>query len=434
MQVSGSKTGKSTPGAGGGEDSSQISSLLQVNDLDYRMAPALSVITRRSHARYSSTNLVSRDGSNVSIVLSTGSTYVNMKNSFLKFTVTVEATAGHSFSVGHEATSKSKLGAMALFEGVRITHSSGTVLDEVLTDLPRITYTRCATAKDTNWKQSVAPLFHAFGYPLEGLENGASFEVIYPLEMLSDLFASDQLMPSFLVSGSRIDLRLASMANAFVRADGGAFAASDNYTISNCALYAESYQLTDAVAKTLASISASSGLEVSFNAVHVNPVNRADTNFSVQITRALSRVNKVYMLSYKSHGANEYKTNLAETEEIKSDTSYYVQLGGQTIPVQAVVGQGESFIHSCIANNTLVNALASNHSLNEHVYGAGRLAITLESSSALSQSGTALSAQRVLVFNANLGSTVADYARRHLLVAEHVQLVTVYLDSVLVRS
>lgn len=71
----------------------RVNSLLLVNQLDYRLAPSLSVATSRSHASYQSNQQNYSSGQILSVTMSSGEQYVNFRESYLSFNVVVTCGA-----------------------------------------------------------------------------------------------------------------------------------------------------------------------------------------------------------------------------------------------------------------------------------------------------------------------------------------------------
>jgi hypothetical protein len=82
-----------------------------------------------------------------------------------------------------------------------------------------------------------------------------------PLAELSGLFANSKSIPSMVMSGLQIKLELESPVIAFKAAGGGA---AVSYTISDCALFTDTFQLSDSIARKMNQLAATGGLELSY--------------------------------------------------------------------------------------------------------------------------------------------------------------------------
>jgi hypothetical protein len=103
-----------------GKVAPDLSSLLSVNQLDFRLPPSLSVANSRSMKQYRSSRQVHEFGSMIEIVLSTGASYIDMKNSFLSFDVLCSEPVNRS-----TISLPSNAGWQQLFNAYTIVHSSG---------------------------------------------------------------------------------------------------------------------------------------------------------------------------------------------------------------------------------------------------------------------------------------------------------------------
>jgi hypothetical protein len=103
-----------------------ISSLLEVNRLDYRLPPSLSIATSRAEKHYPALNQQTQMGQPIIFTLSSGASYVDLLNSYISFYV--------GFSAGINVVQQgvrmpSHIGWANMFQKYIIIHSSGVELD-----------------------------------------------------------------------------------------------------------------------------------------------------------------------------------------------------------------------------------------------------------------------------------------------------------------
>jgi len=115
-------------GAGGEESKADVSSLLEVNRLDYRLPPSLSIATSRAMKVYrAQQSTYIAGGQQIQFTLSSGATYVDFLNSHLKFQVVMPtitlAAINPKFSP--------YCGWANMIEQIRIVHSSGVEVDRL---------------------------------------------------------------------------------------------------------------------------------------------------------------------------------------------------------------------------------------------------------------------------------------------------------------
>lgn len=477
-------------------EAQKVGQLLHLNGLDYRIPPSLSVVVQRSTAAYAASAPTYSPGNPILMVCSSGAQYVCGPNSYVKFKVTIDVgaeaqadqtvtfgnydlagvgTRGDSNALEANSLTYGNPGATALFNRMRISHSSGTTIDEVNQHLDALTYQRSSWMSTRDWKSSIGSNFdfghesdkfvagdgvtvlpmHNFlpGYnPTVINENRVAFAsqglekvYAYPLSCFSDFYNQPSLIPSFLAAGHRLQVWTNSAAYSFIRnsADPPADITVIGYTISEVVLYPEQYQLTDAIAKTLASTSVGMGLEFAFDAWEFNQQITAgmNVNLDMQVTQSLSRANKCMLITREEFAtADQIDHNTIVALPMHAGTtsqiSNQVQLGGEYIPIQPIETIEESYYHSLIAWNAFMGSSCTNTNYYNDWRFGGRAAPTqtLESSSSLWQSGAAISPQRTLLWKAKRVAPTVNNNMRHVLFVNYTKLTTTFGDNTIVRQ
>lgn len=453
----------------------QVSSLLLVNNLDYRLAPSLSVAVTRSHASYVSSSQTYGPGQLLSCTLSSGGQYINMKESYLSITVALltgpdpQTSPGtYTLPMWHSevsATADGQLnppgrnGGMNLFSSMRYVHSSGTVIDEQISDLDLWAYMRDRYTFSSDEQSSVGSLYD---YGIKNNANmvftpgGPSRQILIPMSQIADVFNQPLLMPSFIAAGSRLELRVNEVGRAFVRVDatvgplpvGVDPIPTPVLVISNVELVLQQIQLTDSINRAISNISASSGLEYDFTSVAVNNAITSNVSGSIQVSRALSRANSAILVRRDTDalsGPTRWNRQSAAPafQKVVNDTGgrYSVQLGGQSIPQSPVTTSKEAYFHALVAFGAAMDrdrcptvSYQNFQGLANSLVSDAVSCISLETSSTLNQSGSALSAQRVLVFDYASMDAPTGQGATLTLFTPHVRLVTAYLDSIIARA
>lgn len=514
------------------ESKADISSLLEVNRLDYRLPPSLSIATSRAMKIYRAHQSSYPTGQQLQFTLSSGSTYVDFLNSFLKFKVKMPnvslANANPKFSP--------HAGWAQMIEQIRIVHSSGVEIDRMKSSVgewmqlnsyynkseaTRRTQGSLYSLNDTsrpsplvhtnelverakaglNRKLTAAPaLGELVGDALEAKDGEAfsqavnvqnkEFDVAIPLGELLGFFNVDLLAPSFLAAGLQIHIDMYPPQHFFVCGTDEAgvsqaptatnvWPADAVLTINQPEFHLETFTLTDSILRKLSQISASSGLEWYFDAVHQMDASTSESDYSMQITRALSRANNVIVKSrtktnigntnqdsYGSQawvkpvdeggGTSDGVVNGPDSGKDGSMIAFQVQLGAQYIPSRSMA-QRKEFVHSAfktysqfrrsdevggvddvqfsgyrVTRKTDAAATSDDYHL-----GLAISAVPLETSSTLQQSGAAISAQRTAVVNMTWKPTkggLANSTRKLDCFVVYSKLATLFLDSVVVRS
>jgi hypothetical protein len=506
------------------ESKADISSLLEVNRLDYRLPPSLSIATSRAMKVYRSQQQeYIAGGQQLQFTLSSGATYCDFLNSFLKFKAkmpdTLDPLCNPKFSP--------HTGWINLVEQIRIVHSSGVELDRTKNSVGewiqiqnyyerseqnRKTQGALYSLNDTcrpsglvhtgelmeHAKQGKQAALGANGaYLTNSNPQGREFDVCIPLAQLCGFFNVDLLAPSFLAAGLQIHIDLYPPEHFFVCGSGDdgeqylkaspepvpatdllhAWPSGKPLVISNPEMHLETFTLTDSIVRKLSQISASSGLEWYFDAVHQMDGNNSGSDYSMQITRALSRANNVIVKTrLKSDIANTYADsfgsqpwvtpisegggtveldkNVADVAINGAMKAFQVQLGAQYIPSRSLKDKKE-FIHSALKtfsqfrrsdelggpDTTMFGGFRSTRYTtaeakgDKYFKGLAIAAIPLESSSTLQQSGAAISAQRTAVVNMTWEDSPSGVDSRKVdAFVVYSKLATLFLDSVVVRS
>lgn len=541
-------------------EQADVASLIEVNNLDYRLPPSLSIATSRSMRTYPA--LVPRVelGGTVTFVLSTGATYVDLQNSYIRFTVRFTGTTPITGCRMPPHT-----GYNMLFNNYTLIHASGVELDRQndatgewnqiqmyygmsrekrriqgslfnfndagvpgsaiknTTDaydeatradwtgydvvgttaagtpigLPNTVYyaqpqdgrrkvNGSASAivttqlKGDSWKSkwqlgnqprrevyagttteeqkgifdSPSDARRASEYNEDEDIKDFSFDVVLPLHMVAPFFANTLLAPSYILAGLRLELMSytkeqffqmvpvsTSAAGAFLQ--GTQWVSDQKVWIENPEICVESFTLTDAITRKMATISARDGLEWTWDAVHQSSMQTPNSTASIQVNRALSRancviiksrnINRMNTLPYKGQasdyfGSDPWDLNLNPAQLQASNlqnegalTSFQVQLGAQYIPA-APISRTAEFLHSALKTWSqfrrndevggvslwdftgcpVMRTLDTGPGAESSDVRRGSLAVAcvpLESSSTLQQSGAAISTMRTAVIN-----------------------------------
>lgn len=482
-----------------GGDQDQQRQLLSLNGLDYRLAPSLSVAVSRSHRSFPATRQEFGPGNKLSFVFGSGAAYVDCRASYITFDLEVDykintaianGDADLSFSFGSNLTKEpgstvfyDKYGSSTnLFLNQKFTHASGTEIDRIDEFNSWSRHVRQWTRSD-DWHRTVGaaqglPLVKLNVTGLSGAQSVSYDGMVLPLNELGDVFNQEALMPSFLAAGAQLELELDTPYRVFTLLDwktGGdapvvklqADAATNiiitGYTVKNPRLVLSTIVLTDSIQRALSNVSASSGLEYPFESVFFQGASGQHQRTSIQITRAISRANKLW--AFVTNTARTDNTIAATaydtfTGSLEPGTEYYqVQLGAEFIPTSPVGGVGTAglmprFMHAleafghlhnpragCAVDpaqmKVLYNVAGSSAGVGDVTAHNGRgsleiIAIPLERSTTLSQSGSAISSQRTC--NLNISFKLDDATRRIYCYVHYVKLVTSFLDSCIVRS
>jgi hypothetical protein len=558
------------------EDNKEANSmaLLEVNRLDFRLAPALSVATSRSMKSYPALNSETEMGGVIVFPVSSGSAFVDWQNSFAAFDVFFADTTAGTKIPNTTTRMSPHTGYANMFRRITLIHSSGVEIDRINDghgEWVQIQnyYNKSETKRqvhgslyglndcsrpgsvlfDSNnaWEDAKKGLWYTTGPEIAGTVlqeaevddeeteedetkdevkttvadftkfpdqsvfgstqdwrylpwlqksdivfrnkpapgqysedvdiTGKQVHVVIPLSVLMGFFDIDVLAPSVLAAGLRIELEMYRKEHFFqkVRKDNADGAPEDwgsNQTviIKNPRIHLESFQLTDSIARMVNQISAESGLEIGFDALHNSRLSTPQLRCDMQINRALSRANIVVVKSRTTKNIGGFATDSFASDPWDVSTgaknqlqsgdivAFQVQLGAQYIPAAPIgdssVSQTPQFLHSALksfaafrrSDEIVGIPLWKFRGVNEYTDldngdstrgGLAIAAVPLETSSTLQQSGAAISAMRTAVINIAFKYDRANVAENMRVIDCYVpysKLVTCMLDSVVVRA
>ena len=223
--------------------------------------------------------------------------------------------------------------------------------------------------------------------------SGQRVRVVIPLTHILPMFRNNLLAPSYLIAGLRIELGTFSKETFFQTVT---VINPTNYNqdymdfkwdplhsvqIQNPTINFETYTITDAITRKIAQISAASGLEWSWDAVHQSFTTTSAMDFSYSINRSLSRANIVVVKTRSVDNLSDPRENYFASDSWDSPqplprtlfppaypsrpldntraptsgdqafdgtmSSFQVQLGALYIPAQPITLTPE-FLHSAL--------------------------------------------------------------------------------------
>jgi hypothetical protein len=288
---------------------------------------------------------------------------------------------------------------------------------------------------------------------------------IIPLSQVSDIFDQNgQLLPNYLIAGSRLDLTLnqGTVAMYCNNKDGNIVNGQIPYIISKAEIVLDLYTLVDSVVRQLSAISATSGLSIDFSGYwhNASTLTSGDVNAAINISKALSQANAVHVIIRDADKVNPGDTAMArdsfDTVPYANVSNWQFVLGSQFIPQQPVDNLHESFIQTQAAWLKLDQSLPNDVDLvlkyaDASVtdtggsfpvsaftdYGSkasiktGIISLTMERNQMLTNSGQAISAQRGLQTLVNMSSN--STTRLFTLFIDYLRLVDVFTDQITVR-
>jgi hypothetical protein len=422
-----------------GNSDGAIGDLLDWNNLTYTMPITNSVTVSRNLKRFQADLAAYTDGQTIVFTVQTGAQFVNWRESYLKvdFSVTSDtdnSTLSHFFGSGGSY--------LSLFRDIIVTSRGGTELQRI----ERFDVWRSYKDKQirsVDWFEgSGRDVGYVAQRPLDGVpplqisfknntQRKAQRNVIagsapnvttvrtfiIPMSMLGGIFDSDQLMPSMMSSGMRIEIRLnkaLSVLQSYTTATGLLAPLTGALTITHKpVLVCDTHLLNDAATRQLNQTSAQNGLEFVYMGVYSQQEsNKKQTN--IQVSKAV--------------GAG-LATDEAEREYITESepSSYQWRLGSQYYPFQPIENITE-MVHNTFYANDLTGASSQIFTDVYSINYCGPSA-TFERSNLLRYSGVPINNSRTL----SLDTTwVSDTEATVYVFLEHVKLSKAFLNNIVV--
>lgn len=247
--------------------------LLDANDLKYRTPASLSLMNQRNMVRYDSQASSYAAGQTMDISISNSSVFVNGKKSFLYLTLAVTGGTAPTFGVGSAAN---------LIERVVLIDSSGTELCHN-TSVNVYNVTKDYLTKPPAWFAAQGLLK---GY---GVGTDIADTFVIPMADICPIFSSDQLIPPFLLSGSRLRITFASIGMAT-----SGTAVPTALAMSDCYVLLDSSVLADSSMNAMEKQSAEGKVQFSFENFETVQSTATAATLNVEVTKAVGRATQMF--------------------------------------------------------------------------------------------------------------------------------------------
>jgi len=402
-------------------------SLVNVNQLGYRMPANMSVVVNRTMSRsYANLDTYS-PGGKIIVTFNTGSTYVWGRTSYLTFDVVATGTTPvANFGSGS---------AINLIDSVTVYSQSGTEVDRTEgVNLHARNQDRYTYAQD--WVNNFGSVI---GYgSTEKSSTGATVPVeinattsrfCIPLSHLAGVFGGSVLMPSMLAGGLRVEIKLAPFATALETVSGTV----DGYTITNASCQVDTFQLADSIQKRLMMEAASTGLEFYYETWdrtrhNISSSNKANITIRKSVARALS----AFAVTRETANTALLTTDSMASEDGSLLSGMFWRLGSLTFPQQKLENTPEIYYYAQRAFQKVESPYKMNSiSLDDFKGSEAIAAVTLERSNVLELSGLPVNNSRSLQLELDYGTAVSRDIDIYM---HYVQLARIFVNNVLVKE
>ncbi len=327
--------------------SQNVDTMLDFNALQYEMFPDLSVVTDRTHKRHPFQKNSYNLGESAFVVVNSGADFIDTRNSYLLLelsgqTIVAESSRAQSNDAPAVTPHFNPLGSVLdLIESITLTDRAGNEIERIqdagrlanllvrnsYSDAWMSTYgkslgftpsseltTSDYPTEETFDEQTTPHRYPTQHYTERTRNTGISMKTVgtpvkakskswaIPLRLLCGFFDYNQLMPSHVMSGLRIEIRFNTFNNAF-QADPftappqGIFPArtathptTHGVIIGRAELVLDSVKLTDSIQRELNERAANDGLEIMFRTWHTSSYTSTSSgDYHVEVRKAVSR-------------------------------------------------------------------------------------------------------------------------------------------------
>jgi hypothetical protein len=327
--------------------SSQKEAIMAANNLKYVFDDILNVsVNRTAKKQYLDTRSYTMDGSGQAVsTWNSGVDLIDLRNSYLKFDVTLTATAaGRTYTFGTGS-------AMNLIKEVKILSSSG--IELARTQDANIFHKFFArSTKSADWISTVGANMGfqtntQVGNGTYVFTQGTAKRVIIPLCELDPFFNlyDNKLLPANIASGMRVEITWENLATAFFREAAGNGTEAAGYTVTNIEFRTEAVTLADSAMAILNKEASTNGLEVTYDRVYTTSTNTGTAlTENVEVRKAVSLCKNVFGVTLLTNNRASLALDSFKAADY-SHTSADVRLGNQYYPFQPIENVEEAYFN-----------------------------------------------------------------------------------------
>lgn len=420
-----------------------MDSLLEVNQLAYRLPPQISISSRCTHViQYS--NQPSYTGNTIVFEVQTGSQFCDPAASYIRLNVKPDV-AGFGFGSGSVKN---------MFVRVVVRTASGKELSRV-EDANVLMRMMDVYDNSKDWRNTVG---RSQGYSVSNTD-GTVTNTLYSEEVSSTTgkvfcipiqslipcmnpVGGNVLVPSNIMSGLRIELGLASASDAFSAVNQSTGVTDlTGYVVSECELHLKVYELADAFQRKIQEIASSSGLNYLYKEHFHGIVSTTTNQINYDIKKACSKALTARMCTRPaalSAGKDKFQTSVFDYNKIQSNigSDYFPNQPLQINGTPTINNINEAYYYSLYAQNKLLTWSPPGISPNEFfgttdfkTYNNGVISFNFNKSQVSDLSGYTTSNSRALLVNLQRSSTVAIRIDVYL---TFLRLCKAYLSNVVV--
>jgi len=410
--------------------------IIDVNNLSYNLKPDLSVTTSRTTTTQFFQNNDYAENATMVCIMNTGASFIYGPNTTIVFDILTRQLAG-GVNTDNGIYFPSPGSAANIFSRITIMSRSGVVLERI-DSVNILSAIKTKYEHDVSWENSVGSLmgFNNLDTKFDPSTNLRSQQrFVIPMSQISGLFSYENLLPSALMSGLRIEIALTPAYQAFSRVAGTHASRTYGYSVIQPRIQCDAYMLTDSVMRSLNEAAASSGLEVVFPTYFTTIQSRSSSLLNMESRRACSRALSAFYLEQAPVTVFLTQTSTVGSKYLADagPTSVQFRAGSLYFPNTAIASTEadlcgpENFQMALQCFNKFNTTSSSNVNYENYVNGGSLiLGTTLERSTALNLTGIPLSNSRVLALNATFDDATPTTCYLFL---EYVTLARVFISN-----
>lgn len=266
--------------------------ILSLNQMTYKLEPDLAVTIQRNVQSSFFLSQSYAPGSTMVCIVNSGSSFVNLRQSYLVVDLQNTSTAGTDGDLCWFGSSGGS--AANIINRIQIIAKNGVQLERI-DNANVLAAAKVAYVYSTDWVNSVGALAGisssaaALNWTHKANGAGSIIRFMIPLYLFSTFCDSmGSLCPSQLLAGARFEIFLESAGTAMINGTAASTPVL-NYAVTACRIDFESYLLADSVMRVLNQTAASQGLEVVTATTQDTQAQRTNAAITVDVARSCSR-------------------------------------------------------------------------------------------------------------------------------------------------
>jgi hypothetical protein len=388
-------------------------SLLQINQLSYRLPPQISIASKCTHVINYSQQASYNNGNTVIFDIQTGSAFVDPQASYFRFVVK-PADSTHGFGGGSVCN---------IFDRVVVRTATGKELSRLESaDL----YTRITDNYDNsfNWRETVGvsqgyTTFVKDAVYCDAVPATIGKLFVVPFQTLMPCMSPHgaKLVPPNIMSGLRIELTLSAPNDAFCSVDQGTPLTLASYTIDAVEAHLKTYDLADSFQRKIQEMSVQ-GLNYLYpEHFHTIIAPGASSNINFDIKKACSKALKARIMTrtataLSTAGRDKHVSAVYNYTRFQSNISsdYFPNQPLQLSSTPSLNNINEAYYYTLYAQDKLVKwsppGLTPGEFLGravdgsaDDVYSSGIIAFNFNKSNVSDMAGYTVSNSRALLIN-----------------------------------